>query len=826
MTFNNLMREVPYNSLDDTIERVLSVFNKVPHNVSDLEKVLKQKGNEFLESIVNAHRKPLDGTTLFSSGLLPEMLVDYIDNNNAVIKSSYGTGKTSVFAKKAIAEAKKQGRTILFVTHRKILSRDIAAKLGLDLYMDYSKKTGLYKGNGLVICVNSLNNIVFSSIINDSENPLIIIDEVDQFYDHLWQGPITERLNVVETLRYLMSKGQVLTMSNDISNDLVLWLEEMATKPFLRFENTKQKWKGQKMHLRYGEDVLKKELLEMIETGKNVFISCDSINKVIALYKDISDKFPDKKVLPIHRDNSGNKLQSQFMASPNKESLKYDVVIASPSLNSGVSFENGHFDECVAFFPNHHMTFKETAQAVRRVRGLPEYHVVLTQPRRYLEQNPETIIEQWWNSRSEEKQKTYSFLKEAKKFDEAEVSEQEYNCAKEMVAKEKIAKAFPVQWERAKAEAARNKELNNAANDFVAYEMANGVDVIYPNAESDESSSSSKEERKLGKKSRLEEHQTTLDQHPQNQPVSEDAYKKFKRRQEDDSLASDENRRFIEYFEAHHTACLDQRGGVVTIEILDHAPKLSVQTRRAEPCMVTTAQILALKMNQLSDDDDVVFMRRHYLGLLLDVLGVSIDLTKKVGEQIECSEKVITQSSLKALALHIKEHEKAFNGCKLGCRVPKDIVTNPMKFISLWARATGLVVDGERTTTGKRSRKYRLTMKSNAETFAIWQFQRAEGWNSLVKKLSSNKVVVEEYEATLAETKVDIDKKHNVEGLTEGTLINAIKNILTDNIALFGKGYISINELAVILNKKVESIKQAIRRSNFFEMADGIVCFV
>jgi hypothetical protein len=394
--------------------------------------------------------------------------------------------------------------------------------------------------------------------------------------------------------------------------------------------------------------------------------------------------------------------------------------------------------------------------------------------------------------------------------------EQEYKAMKEVVAKEGLAKAYPIRWERAKAEAARNKDLNNATNDFVAYEMAHGVEVVYPDAKNGKDSSSSKEERKLGKESRLEEHQKALDQHPTKQPVSEDAYKKFKRRQEDDSFASEENKRYIDFYEAHHMACLDQRGGEVTIDLLDNAGKLSNKTRRAEPLMLIIAEILALKMNELSDD--IVFTKRRFLMLLMGALGVSIDLTKEVGEQIKCSEKVITPASLKALALYIKEHEKTFNECKFGCRVPKDIIANPMNFVGLWARQLGLVLESEQSTTGKRSRKYRLTMKSNSEIFDIWQWQRATDWNKLVKKLSSNNVNVSEYEETLAEATADIEKKHNVEGLTEGTLINTIKNILKDKIALYGEtdGNISINELAALLNKPVSRINEAIKRADFF----------
>jgi phage/plasmid primase-like uncharacterized protein len=743
MTFKNLRLKVPYESLDSVVARVLGVFNKVKNNVSDLEDLLKQKGSGFLASIVNARRESLERAIVFCLMLLPEKLVDDIGGKNAVIKSGYGTGKTSVFAKKMVEKAKTQGRTILFLTHRKILSRDISAKLGLDLYMDYSKKPGVYEGKGLVLCVNSINNNVFSSIVSGSENPLIVIDEVDQFYDHLWQGPVTERVNVVETLRGLMSKGQVLAMSNDISNDLVLFLEDMAAKPFLRFENTSQKWKGQKMYLRYGEDVLKKELLEKIAAGKKVFVPCDSKNKVIALSKDILAKFPDKKVLTIHNDNSGERRQSQFMASPNEESKKYDVVIASPSLNSGVSFENGHFDKCFAFFPNHHMTYKETAQAVRRVRGLPGYHIVLKQRHMNLETDPEKILDQWWASHDDEMQEDCRLLREMNRFEGAEIAEQNYENAKVIFAKEGIeglVKLYPIQWGHAKAEAARNKDLNNAANDFVAYEMAHGVEVVYPDTKNGENSSSSKEERKLGKESRLEEHQKALDKHPKNQPVSKDAYNTYKSAQKIDSIASMENKRYIDYYEAHHMACLDQRGGEVTIDLLDNAGKLSKKTRRAEPLMLRIAEILALKMNGLSDD--IVIMKRHLLMLLMGALGVSIDLTKEVGKQIECSEKVITPASLKTLALYIKEHEKTFNECKFGCRVPKDIVANPMKFVGLWAGQLGLVLESEQTKRGKASRKYRLTMKSNAEIFDIWQWQRETEWSSLKKKLSSNNVNV------------------------------------------------------------------------------------
>lgn len=87
------------------------------------------------------------------------------------------------------------------------------------------------------------------------------------------------------------------------------------------------------------------------------------------------------RALAINANNKGNREQAAFLANPESESRKYDVVIASPVIGSGLSIEHrdvGEWFTLGAFIGGgHRLTPADAAQALRRVRYLRRFSLGL-----------------------------------------------------------------------------------------------------------------------------------------------------------------------------------------------------------------------------------------------------------------------------------------------------------------------------------------------------------------------------------------------------------------------------------------------------------------
>ena len=80
------------------------------------------------------------------------------------IKSDQNTGKTEAL-KMLVQDAIKRGLRVLILTHRQALAQDLAKRLGARCYLDEIGQSYIVgKGEGLVLCVNSLKLATFGAL--------------------------------------------------------------------------------------------------------------------------------------------------------------------------------------------------------------------------------------------------------------------------------------------------------------------------------------------------------------------------------------------------------------------------------------------------------------------------------------------------------------------------------------------------------------------------------------------------------------------------------------------------------------------------------------
>src|SRR5262249_34195505 len=77
-------------------------------------------------------------------------------------------------------------------------------------------------------------------------------------------------------------------------------------------------------------------LYDDINNGKRVFITSNSRRGVSKLHSDIGDHCPGATCLLITYDTHDTEAAQDFIANPDEQFQKYQVVLASPTLSTGI----------------------------------------------------------------------------------------------------------------------------------------------------------------------------------------------------------------------------------------------------------------------------------------------------------------------------------------------------------------------------------------------------------------------------------------------------------------------------------------------------------
>jgi hypothetical protein len=278
------------------------------------------------------------------------------------IKSAKGTGKTE-FLQKIVTQAIEQQQKVLVIGHRVQLVEALCQRFGLPYIRevrDNPEKATL----GYGLCIDSLHpdsQAKFNP--QDWEDSLVIIDEVEQV---LWHGLNSDtcrehRVSILKSFKTLLEKvlgegGEVYIADADLTDtslDYLLNLAGVPLQPFIIQNHWRPTEKPWQVH-NYGDknpQRLVNDLETHIAQGGKPFV-CLSAQKLksrwgtCTLESYLQQQFPKAKILRIDSEslNEPNHPAYQCIQHLDETLQNYDIVLASPSIETGVSIDlKGHF---------------------------------------------------------------------------------------------------------------------------------------------------------------------------------------------------------------------------------------------------------------------------------------------------------------------------------------------------------------------------------------------------------------------------------------------------------------------------------------------------
>lgn len=305
---------------------------------------------------------------------LPSDTTDFIPERGfCFIKSPKGTGKTEQL--KALTErCAKQRKRVLLIGHRIYLLQNIAERLNLDFY-------GASKGdlsNNVAVTIDSLTRIDKDGLPYDT----VIIDESEQVLLHLTAKTMRDRRQLVITnlLWALRNATQVVCLDADLTTEDTIELLEKLTGVKEGFEYkgiiNDYRFTGRTTKLypsQHGRGAAIADAINCALDGRRIFIACNSKRLALALGAVLEAN--GVKTLTLTSETNSSEDAEEFIKDPTTQSLKYQAVVSSPTLSTGVSIDGPIFDTVIGIFDWQTGTYQDADQALSRVRQCNDVRV-------------------------------------------------------------------------------------------------------------------------------------------------------------------------------------------------------------------------------------------------------------------------------------------------------------------------------------------------------------------------------------------------------------------------------------------------------------------
>jgi hypothetical protein len=340
---------------------------------SDIEYSLEKPFFESLKFSSPFLFEKEDETIHSLNSFISKYIIDWFtgDVKTLAIKSPYGTGKTRLIHK-IISEYNIN--KVLFVSYRQTLTNELYGcfkdfKVASYLDKDYTAKKIICQLDSLPKLLNGYTFIGGHDIAIPSYD-LVILDEIESLLYHFRSSTIENKEYVFDLLQAIIfNSKKVLALDGDLHNRAVNYINSFGKSIIV--ENTIKK---NPMHFVFTdnrddfEDIIDNDLKE----GKNISVVC--MPSGIATH--FNEKYKDTYKTVLHCSGSGDNTKEQ-LKNVSKFWKQFQLVLYSPSIESGVNMDVEHFDNIKGVLSTQSTSPRGFMQMCSRIRTLKNNTVLV-----------------------------------------------------------------------------------------------------------------------------------------------------------------------------------------------------------------------------------------------------------------------------------------------------------------------------------------------------------------------------------------------------------------------------------------------------------------
>ena len=300
-------------------------------------------------------------------------IFEKLNNKNFIgLQSEKGTGKTSNLIKTIFENDHKKPESVLFISSRRTFGIKLLSdlkKYGFKLYSEI-EDTYIYDKK-IIIQIDSLLRLQIEKF------DLIIIDECESLARYLTSSHFTKNIKsstIVSNLEYRIYKSnKLIIMDADLSDRCINYFTKLKYNENIIIDDIQiivnNYTPFKEYNIKYmSYNIWLNEIKKKICDNKKLVVPMASNNKAKDLYNKLKQDFQEKNIILIHKEtNDEDKLIK--LLNVNENWINYDIVIYTPTVCMGVSFDEIHFDYIFGYGCHNSLGSQEFCQMLHRVRS-------------------------------------------------------------------------------------------------------------------------------------------------------------------------------------------------------------------------------------------------------------------------------------------------------------------------------------------------------------------------------------------------------------------------------------------------------------------------
>jgi hypothetical protein len=297
-------------------------------------------------------------------------MAQYENVSTLCVMANMGIGKTIQLVE--YIKKLEDKSNIIIISFRRTFTSEILRRFPtFESYININGIIKLSERNRVVVQVESLHRIQL-----DAPLTLMVLDESESNLSQFSSGLNRNVLAAFDVFKKMIKTAQyVIAMDANLSDRTLSILKCLRGNPIFLHHNT---YKNKTDHTC---KIVKSTSFSLslqtdIKNGNKLVIATNVKLMAIKFYKEIKVLFPEKKVLLITGETS-KKEKDRIYSDVNKTLIEYDIVIYTPTMTAGVSFEQEHFDKLYGYFISESCDGYTCDQMIGRIRNLRKKEYVI-----------------------------------------------------------------------------------------------------------------------------------------------------------------------------------------------------------------------------------------------------------------------------------------------------------------------------------------------------------------------------------------------------------------------------------------------------------------
>ena len=290
------------------------------------------------------------------------------------LASSKGTGKTTLLGEMVSGDS-----TTLLAGHRIALMRNLCERLNVNYRGDIDRHQGRFiSDSGYILRIGTCVDSLLTIKPEDFRGCNLVLDEVVQVIRHLLTSSTCAKdgkrpVLLARFTQLIRTAKRVIVADADLDNSVLHYIEQLRADGGTAFL-VRNDYHLPGYPVRWIEapeaSQVTAELLKYINSGQKIFVATDSktgskrLNRIVQEVGRVG-----ARVLLLNSETSGGEFERAFIQNPDQCLANWDVVIATPSMATGVSIETDYFNKVYGLFWGASSTDADMAQSLAIVRS-------------------------------------------------------------------------------------------------------------------------------------------------------------------------------------------------------------------------------------------------------------------------------------------------------------------------------------------------------------------------------------------------------------------------------------------------------------------------